>query len=118
MEELGEAKGYTVNRHTQGEASRNQLFRASDSGHLRDSRYLHFATHGHLAPQDARLSGLVLSVVDEKGKSHGGDIEVHVRDRRREGGVTVREIFYSPVREPETSLAVAASKMSRVLARS
>jgi CHAT domain-containing protein len=68
LEELGEAKGYTVNRHTRGGASRNELFRASDTGQLRESRYLHFATHGHLAPQDARLSGLVLSVVDEKGE--------------------------------------------------
>lgn len=68
LEELGTSKGFTVNRHTRAEASRNELFRASDSGKLKASRYLHFATHGHLAPQDARLSGLVLSTVNEKGE--------------------------------------------------
>ena len=68
LEELGEAQGFRVNRHTRGEASRDELFRSSDTGELRESRYLHFATHGHLAPQDARLSGLVLSVVNEKGE--------------------------------------------------
>jgi CHAT domain-containing protein len=39
---------------------------------LRQYRVLHFATHGTIDPRFPELSGMVLSLVDEKGKSQEG----------------------------------------------
>jgi CHAT domain-containing protein len=42
------------------------------SGRLSEYRYVHFATHGFLDPQDPDLSGLVLSGVDSRGRKLDG----------------------------------------------
>jgi CHAT domain-containing protein/tetratricopeptide (TPR) repeat protein len=39
---------------------------------LRDYRIIHFATHGYLNPERPELSGLVLSLVDERGEPQDG----------------------------------------------
>lgn len=54
------------------QASKDVLERLSSSGELKRSRVLHFATHGFTVPQDPRLSGLILSLVDENGGSSNG----------------------------------------------
>jgi len=68
VEELAHEEGYEVKLLTGDEATRDNIFRASDNGKLKESRIVHFATHGYLDPKDARLSGLVLSTVDNNGK--------------------------------------------------
>ncbi|MCP4203096.1 MAG: CHAT domain-containing protein [bacterium] len=40
-------------------------------------RVLHFATHGILDSQQPRLSGLVLSLVDERGRPRNGVVRLH-----------------------------------------
>lgn len=42
------------------------------SGHLRDARVIHFATHGLADLRNPELSGLVLSLVDAQGKPQEG----------------------------------------------
>jgi CHAT domain-containing protein/tetratricopeptide (TPR) repeat protein len=46
-------------------------------GALGDHRVVHFATHGLLDSQHPDLSGLVLSLVDEKGKPQDGFLRMH-----------------------------------------
>jgi CHAT domain-containing protein/tetratricopeptide (TPR) repeat protein len=72
VKEAASSSGYQVHLHTREHASREELFEMSDSGELRNSRILHFATHGYFAANDARMSGLVLSTVDENGKQING----------------------------------------------
>ncbi len=56
-------------------------FRASReavlSGRLRSFEILHFATHGLLHPDYPELSGIVLSLVDEKGSAQDGFLRLH-----------------------------------------
>lgn len=40
-------------------------------------RYIHFATHGYLDSEQPGLSGLVLSLVDEQGRSQDGFLRAH-----------------------------------------
>lgn len=47
------------------------------SNDLADYRYLHFATHGLLNSVHPELSGLVLSLVDEKGEPEDGFLRAH-----------------------------------------
>ncbi len=47
------------------------------SGLLRDYQILHFATHGFLNSHNPELSGLVLSLVDEDGRSIDGFLRLH-----------------------------------------
>jgi CHAT domain-containing protein len=42
------------------------------SGRLSEYRYVHFATHGFLDPQNSDLSGLVLSGADSQGRKRDG----------------------------------------------
>ncbi len=67
-------------------ASADSSFRAVDfkasrasalSSELSQYRYLHFATHGYLDSERAGLSALVLSLVDEQGKSQDGFLRAH-----------------------------------------
>jgi CHAT domain-containing protein len=44
---------------------------------LRQYRIVHFATHGLLNSQHPELSGIVLSLVDEQGKSQDGFLRLH-----------------------------------------
>ena len=44
---------------------------------LRDYRIIHFATHGLLNNAAPELSGVVLSLVDERGESRGGFLRLH-----------------------------------------
>lgn len=46
-------------------------------GELRGYRYLHFATHGVLNTEYPELSGLVLSLVDERGEPQDGFLRLH-----------------------------------------
>lgn len=54
------------------EASRASLDEISRSGALGRSRIVHFATHGFTVPEDPRLSGLILSLVDAQGRPNNG----------------------------------------------
>src|SRR5262249_51018330 len=47
------------------------------SGNLSQYRIVHFATHGLLDSQRPELSGLLLSLVDENGRSQDGFLQVH-----------------------------------------
>lgn len=47
------------------------------SGELSKYRYVHFATHGFLDSLHPELSGIVLSMVDEDGKSQDGFLRAH-----------------------------------------
>ncbi len=47
------------------------------SSELSQYRYLHFATHGYLDSERAGLSALVLSLVDEQGRSQDGFLRAH-----------------------------------------
>ncbi len=47
------------------------------SDELSKYRYLHFATHGLLDSQRPKLSALVLSLVDERGKKQDGFLRAH-----------------------------------------
>jgi len=47
------------------------------SGELSDYRVVHFATHGLLNSEYPELSGLALSLVDEKGKAQDGFLRMH-----------------------------------------
>lgn len=47
------------------------------SGELADYRIVHFATHGLLNSEHPELSGLVLSLVDESGRSQNGFLRMH-----------------------------------------
>lgn len=67
-------------------ASADSTFKAMDfkanrasmfSSKLSEYRYLHFATHGYLDSERAGLSALVLSLVDEQGKSQDGFVRAH-----------------------------------------
>jgi CHAT domain-containing protein len=52
--------------------------RATVSGdHLARARVLHFATHGVLDDVRPALSGLVLSLVDERGRKQDGVLRLH-----------------------------------------
>lgn len=44
---------------------------------LKDYRIIHFATHGLLNNAAPELSGVVLSLVDERGESRGGFLRLH-----------------------------------------
>jgi CHAT domain-containing protein len=46
-------------------------------GGLGDRRVVHFATHGLLDSEHPDLSGLVLSLVDEKGRTRNGFLRMH-----------------------------------------
>jgi CHAT domain-containing protein/tetratricopeptide (TPR) repeat protein len=48
-----------------------------EQGALSDRRIVHFATHGILDTQHPDLSGLVLSLVDEKGEPRDGFLRMH-----------------------------------------
>jgi CHAT domain-containing protein/Tfp pilus assembly protein PilF len=56
-------------------------FRASratgTSGELSQYRIVHFATHGLLNSEHPKLSGLVLSLVDERGEAQDGFLQLH-----------------------------------------
>ena len=54
-------------------AGREALFHQD----LADYRFLHFATHGVLNQDNPDLSGLVLSLVDEKGTPRDGFVPLH-----------------------------------------
>lgn len=47
------------------------------SGVLQDFQILHFATHAFVHDQHPELSGLVLSLLDEQGRSHDGLLRSH-----------------------------------------
>ena len=47
------------------------------SDELKDYRIIHFATHGLLNNQSPQLSGIILSLVDEQGKSREGLLRLH-----------------------------------------
>ncbi len=49
----------------------------TDSDALSQYRLIHFATHGILDSTDPKLSGLVLSLVDEKGRPQNGYLRLH-----------------------------------------
>jgi CHAT domain-containing protein/tetratricopeptide (TPR) repeat protein len=49
----------------------------STSDELSQYRIVHFATHGLLNSQRPKLSGLVLSLVDEKGEPQNGFLQLH-----------------------------------------
>ena len=70
---LGVARGSANLKATGFEASRS----AATSGQLSDYRYLHFATHGYLDTEQASLSALVLSQIDEKGQAEDGFLRVN-----------------------------------------
>ncbi|MEP0829947.1 tetratricopeptide repeat protein [Microcoleus sp. AS-A8] len=50
---------------------------AASSPELSQYRIVHFATHGILNSQQPELSGVVLSLVDEKGKPQNGFLRLH-----------------------------------------
>ncbi|HJQ39994.1 MAG TPA: CHAT domain-containing tetratricopeptide repeat protein [Thermoanaerobaculia bacterium] len=50
---------------------------AAMSGELRDFRYIHFATHGVIDDRNPELSGIVLSLVDERGNPQDGFLRLH-----------------------------------------
>jgi CHAT domain-containing protein len=47
------------------------------SADLSEYRYVHFATHGFLDSLHPELSGIVLSMIDEKGNSQDGFLRAH-----------------------------------------
>ncbi|MCA1565911.1 MAG: CHAT domain-containing protein [Acidobacteria bacterium] len=47
------------------------------SDELRDYRIIHFATHGLLNKESPELSGVILSLVDEQGKSRSGFLRLN-----------------------------------------
>ena len=49
-----------------------RFFQLSESGELQKSRIVHFATHGFVDRGDPRLSGLVLSLVDQEKRPVNG----------------------------------------------
>jgi CHAT domain-containing protein/tetratricopeptide (TPR) repeat protein len=49
----------------------------STSGDLSQYRIVHFATHGLLNSEHPQLSGLVLSLVDERGQPQDGFLQLH-----------------------------------------
>jgi CHAT domain-containing protein len=49
---------------------------ATDAG-LSDYRVVHFATHGLLDSNNPELSGVVLSLVDQRGQSQNGFLRLH-----------------------------------------
>jgi CHAT domain-containing protein len=67
-------------------APRNQSLAALDfaanrdtatSSDLQDYRIVHFATHGIINSRHAELSGIVLSLVDQKGKQQNGFLRLY-----------------------------------------
>ena len=69
-----------------GLANENQRFialdfaanlKAASSENLQNSQIVHFATHGIVNSQFPELSGIVLSLVDEKGNKQEGFLRVH-----------------------------------------
>jgi CHAT domain-containing protein len=67
-------------------APKNSLLKALDfqanrnlaaNGQLSGFRIVHFATHGLLNSQNPELSGLVLSLVDENGRTQDGFLRMH-----------------------------------------
>jgi CHAT domain-containing protein len=46
-------------------------------GGLRRARYIHFATHGLVDGQRPSLSGLILSLFDERGAAQNGHVRLH-----------------------------------------
>jgi CHAT domain-containing protein/Tfp pilus assembly protein PilF len=50
---------------------------AVENGALSGYRIVHFATHGLMNPQHPELSGLVLSRVDQEGRSRRGFLQAH-----------------------------------------
>jgi CHAT domain-containing protein/Tfp pilus assembly protein PilF len=67
-------------------SSRNDRFEALDfrashatstSDELSQYRIVHFATHGLLNSQHPQLSGLILSLVDERGQPQDGFLQLH-----------------------------------------
>ena len=65
---------------------KNSLLKATDfqanrtvavSGALARYRIVHFATHGLLNSEHPELSGLVLSLIDENGKTRDGFLRMH-----------------------------------------
>lgn len=103
VKELATARGYQVDIHLGAAASRQKLFEKSESGELRKSRIVHFATHGFFAPKDIKMSGLVLSTVDQEGNLVNGylrlldiykldlDAELVVLSACQTGRGTIRE---------------------------
>jgi CHAT domain-containing protein/tetratricopeptide (TPR) repeat protein len=63
----------TLLKATDFDASRTLV----TEGGLDDRRVLHFATHGLLDSEHPDLSGLVLSLVDEKGAARDGFLRMH-----------------------------------------
>lgn len=63
---------HQVNVYERAEASRGRLEDLNRSGRLEKSRVLHFATHGFMVPENPRLSGLILSLVDDEGRPKNG----------------------------------------------
>jgi CHAT domain-containing protein/Tfp pilus assembly protein PilF len=92
LESLGRG-GFTRLPFSRGEAEaiatfvpRSALLKATDfaasrvlvaEGGLGDRRIVHFATHGLLDSEHPDLSGLVLSLVDEKGSPQDGFLRMH-----------------------------------------
>jgi CHAT domain-containing protein/tetratricopeptide (TPR) repeat protein len=92
MDSLGRSS-FTRLPFSRGEAdaiaalvSRPSLLKATDfaasrdlvaAGALGDRRIVHFATHGVLNSEHPDLSGLVLSLVDEKGRPRDGFLRMH-----------------------------------------
>jgi CHAT domain-containing protein len=92
MDSLGRG-GFTRLPFSRGEAEaiatyvpRSSLLKATDfaarrtmvaEGGLGDRRIVHFATHGLLDSEHPDLSGLVLSLVDEKGSPQDGFLRMH-----------------------------------------
>jgi CHAT domain-containing protein len=69
-----------------GLVPKNSLLKATDfqanrtmatSGALASYRIVHFATHGLLNSEHPELSGLVLSLIDENGKTRDGFLRMH-----------------------------------------
>jgi CHAT domain-containing protein len=50
---------------------------AAMSGELRNFRYIHFATHGVIDDRNPELSGIVLSLIDERGNPQDGFLRLH-----------------------------------------
>jgi CHAT domain-containing protein/tetratricopeptide (TPR) repeat protein len=63
----------TVVLHTGFEANRESAL----EGDLSNYRILHFATHGLIDNQHPLLSGLLLSTIDEQGRSRDGLLQLH-----------------------------------------
>jgi CHAT domain-containing protein len=50
---------------------------AATSPELINYRYIHFASHGFLNSANPELSGILLSMVDQQGRSQNGFIQAH-----------------------------------------